>query len=227
MSELWRVVFNWASALGAGTSGANVAASVTNVLALVTAAWMFCFILVRVSRRVMATLSWSKACKEKAALFVRSASRFLFAWILSSYIYDAMGVFQLLAAPVSRISSVIAILLCAAMLAIVVWATLAWVFGIPTSESHALIAGLTGSASMTRNHPDTFTEIKDMRRSVESHLETERSKGRGHHVGDGPFAICSGDMNHSIFTMRMPQHLIHELHVSDARLISPCTNLLE
>jgi len=36
--------------------------------------------------------------------------------------------------------------LSAAMFAIVVWATLAWVFGIPTSESHALIAGLTGSA---------------------------------------------------------------------------------
>lgn len=36
--------------------------------------------------------------------------------------------------------------LCAALVAIVVWATLAWKFGIPTSESHALIAGLTGAA---------------------------------------------------------------------------------
>ncbi len=36
--------------------------------------------------------------------------------------------------------------LSAALFAIVVWATLAWVFGIPTSESHALIAGLTGGA---------------------------------------------------------------------------------
>ena len=36
--------------------------------------------------------------------------------------------------------------LSAALFAIVFWATLAWVFGIPTSESHALIAGLTGSA---------------------------------------------------------------------------------
>ncbi len=36
--------------------------------------------------------------------------------------------------------------LCAALFAIVVWATLAWVFGIPTSESHALIAGLSGAA---------------------------------------------------------------------------------
>lgn len=36
--------------------------------------------------------------------------------------------------------------LCAALFAIVVWATLAWRFGIPTSESHSLIAGLTGAA---------------------------------------------------------------------------------
>jgi len=36
--------------------------------------------------------------------------------------------------------------LCAAMIAIVLWAVAAWVFGIPTSESHALIAGLTGAA---------------------------------------------------------------------------------
>lgn len=38
------------------------------------------------------------------------------------------------------------IALSAALFAIVLWASLAWVFGIPTSESHALIAGLTGSA---------------------------------------------------------------------------------
>ncbi|NMD69798.1 inorganic phosphate transporter [Bacillus sp. DNRA2] len=36
--------------------------------------------------------------------------------------------------------------LCAAMTAIVLWAVLAWIFGIPTSESHALIAGLSGAA---------------------------------------------------------------------------------
>ena len=36
--------------------------------------------------------------------------------------------------------------LCAAMLAIVIWATAAWWFGIPTSESHALIAGISGAA---------------------------------------------------------------------------------
>lgn len=41
--------------------------------------------------------------------------------------------------------------LCAAMAAIVVWATAAWYFGIPTSESHALIAGLSGAAVAIQN----------------------------------------------------------------------------
>lgn len=38
------------------------------------------------------------------------------------------------------------VVLAAALFAIVAWATAAWYFGIPTSESHALIAGLTGAA---------------------------------------------------------------------------------
>ncbi len=38
------------------------------------------------------------------------------------------------------------IALCAALFAIVLWATAAWAFGIPTSESHALIAGISGAA---------------------------------------------------------------------------------
>jgi PiT family inorganic phosphate transporter len=40
--------------------------------------------------------------------------------------------------------------LCAGMAAVVLWATAAWRFGIPTSESHALIAGLSGAAIAIR-----------------------------------------------------------------------------
>src|SRR3990170_6642448 len=36
-----------------------------------------------------------------------------------------------------------------AMIAIVVWSTLAWWRGLPTSESHALVAGLSGAALAT------------------------------------------------------------------------------
>ncbi len=43
------------------------------------------------------------------------------------------------------------IALCAALVAIVLWATVAWWFGIPTSESHALIAGLSGAAIALNN----------------------------------------------------------------------------
>lgn len=43
------------------------------------------------------------------------------------------------------------IALCAALFAIIVWAVSAWYFGIPTSESHALIAGLSGAAIALHN----------------------------------------------------------------------------
>ena len=37
----------------------------------------------------------------------------------------------------------------AAMFAIILWSTIAWWFGLPTSESHALISGITGAALAT------------------------------------------------------------------------------
>lgn len=43
--------------------------------------------------------------------------------------------------------------LSAALFSIVFWAVLAWYFGIPTSESHALIAGLSGSAIAINGGP--------------------------------------------------------------------------
>ncbi len=43
------------------------------------------------------------------------------------------------------------IALCSAMISVVIWAVSAWRFGIPTSESHALIAGLTGASVAVNN----------------------------------------------------------------------------
>lgn len=55
------------------------------------------------------------------------------------------------------------IALMAAMFSIVVWAVAAWWFGIPTSESHALIAGLTGAAlamgGLDAVHMDQWSKV--------------------------------------------------------------------
>ncbi len=78
--------------------------------------------------------------------------------IIMSAVFNFLGVFvmSLVNATVAQtISNMVnfgsdtheaLIALCAAMFAIVVWAVMAWWFGIPTSESHALIAGLSGAA---------------------------------------------------------------------------------
>lgn len=46
--------------------------------------------------------------------------------------------------------------LCAAMASIVIWAVAAWYFGIPTSESHALVAGLAGAAIALNKNFDSI-----------------------------------------------------------------------
>ncbi len=48
-------------------------------------------------------------------------------------------------------SSDAVVALCSALFAIIIWAVTAWAFGIPTSESHALIAGLSGAAIALQN----------------------------------------------------------------------------
>ena len=89
-------------------------------------------------------------CVSTRAIGVRKA-------IVMAAVFNLLGVFVMtLIAPnvAQTVTKMVSfgtgkeslIALCAAMLAIVVWATAAWYFGIPTSESHALIAGLSGAA---------------------------------------------------------------------------------
>lgn len=46
--------------------------------------------------------------------------------------------------------------LCAGLCAVILWALIAWRFGIPTSESHALISGITGAALARRMNADAI-----------------------------------------------------------------------
>ncbi|MEI7667428.1 MAG: inorganic phosphate transporter [Erysipelotrichaceae bacterium] len=73
--------------------------------------------------------------------------------IILGAVFNFLGVFLMGTAVATTTASIVSIgsgnagliTLAAAQLAIVLWAVGAWVFGIPTSESHALIAGLMGA----------------------------------------------------------------------------------
>ena len=74
--------------------------------------------------------------------------------VLLAAVFNLLGVLLMGTAVAKTISNIIEltpgkeglITLAAAQLAIVTWSVGAWRFGIPTSESHALIAGLSGAA---------------------------------------------------------------------------------
>ena len=87
----------------------------------------------------------TRSIKPRSAIFMAAVFNFLGVFVMT-LISDKV------AATISNMvnfgtdTSSATIALCAALFAIVVWATAAWKFGIPTSESHALIAGLSGAA---------------------------------------------------------------------------------
>lgn len=54
--------------------------------------------------------------------------------------------------------------LAAAMVAVIAWGVITWIFGIPTSQSHSLIAGITGAAIALQNgiggvNPDEWVKV--------------------------------------------------------------------
>ena len=73
--------------------------------------------------------------------------------VVMATIFNLVGIMCFGSAVASTIANLInvgtgtspLIAICAAQLSIVIWSVTAWKFGIPTSESHALIAGLMGA----------------------------------------------------------------------------------
>lgn len=94
----------------------------------------------------IATCVVTRCMPPKAAILMAALFNFLGVFIMTRINNEVAVTITSMVNFGENSGRTIIIVLCAAMLAIVIWATLAWVFGIPTSESHALIAGLTGGA---------------------------------------------------------------------------------
>ncbi|MDR0889029.1 MAG: inorganic phosphate transporter [Oscillospiraceae bacterium] len=93
----------------------------------------------------IATCVSTRAMKARAAIIMAAIFDFLGVFIMTLLVPQvAATIYNMVDFSGHPGDAVTA--LCAALIAIVVWATAAWKFGIPTSESHALIAGLTGAA---------------------------------------------------------------------------------
>ncbi len=95
----------------------------------------------------IATCISTRSMKPRAAIIMAAIMNFLGVLVMTkigaSVAFTIRDMVNFSGDDVER-DSLIA--LCAALFAIVTWAVAAWYFGIPTSESHALIAGLSGAA---------------------------------------------------------------------------------
>lgn len=99
----------------------------------------------------IATCVSTRAIGVRKAIVMAAIFNFLGVFVMTSINASvAMTIYNMVDFGGDAQASLIA--LCAAMAAIVLWATAAWYFGIPTSESHALIAGLSGAAVAIQNN---------------------------------------------------------------------------
>jgi PiT family inorganic phosphate transporter len=99
----------------------------------------------------IATCISTRSIKPRAAILMAAVMNFLGIVVMTAISAQvAITIFNMVDFTVAGSGAAGAseplIALCAALFAIEIWAVAAWKFGIPTSESHALIAGLTGSA---------------------------------------------------------------------------------
>ncbi len=93
----------------------------------------------------ISTVTVTRCMKLKSALIMSAVFNFLGVFVMSA-INNSVTVTISNIVDFGADSYSASVALSAALFSIVFWAVLAWYFGIPTSESHALIAGLTGSA---------------------------------------------------------------------------------
>lgn len=93
----------------------------------------------------IATCVSTRAIGPRAAILMAAVFNFLGVFVMTMVNANvAMTIYNMVDFGGNSSDALVA--LCAALFAIVVWATAAWYFGIPTSESHALIAGISGAA---------------------------------------------------------------------------------
>ena len=93
----------------------------------------------------IATCISTRSIRPKKAIFMAAFFNFLGVFIMTLISSNvAQTIYNI--ANFGNNSVYALISLCAGLIAIVLWAVVAWLFGIPTSESHALVAGISGAA---------------------------------------------------------------------------------
>ncbi len=93
----------------------------------------------------IATVVSTRSMRPRSAILMATIFNFLGVFVMTIFQAEvAQTIYNMVDFGHDPQTSLIA--LCAALVAIVLWATAAWYFGIPTSESHALIAGISGAA---------------------------------------------------------------------------------
>lgn len=120
MISLWNNIYEWVSSMGVNSFWAQFLTSTVCVVGVIA---FGCIALVLVSgaiKRFALFNGSSNSYREKVADFIRMANRFVFTWILASFIPNAVHPFPVVAGGLSLVLNVVAMALCAATISCVI-----------------------------------------------------------------------------------------------------------
>lgn len=93
----------------------------------------------------IATCISSRTITPKKAIYLAAVMNFAGVFVMSQFSGKVVSSITHIA-DFGKDNKTAALAMCAALFSIILWAVASWFFGIPTSESHALIAALSGAA---------------------------------------------------------------------------------
>lgn len=93
----------------------------------------------------IATCIATRSLSPMSAVFLSAVFNFLGVWFITS-VNASVAMTMKNMVDFGTDTKAACYALCAALFSIILWSVAAWYFGIPTSESHSLIAGLSGAA---------------------------------------------------------------------------------
>ena len=145
----------------------------------------------------IATVVSTKALSPKKAILLAAVFNFIGVFVMTLVNATVAQTLYKIADFGSNSSQAL-IALSAGMIGIILWASVAWYFGIPTSESHALIAGISGAAIALQNSFDGIQFSEWSKVLIGLLLSTLLGFGSGFLVTKGMMRVFRhADRNHT------------------------------
>ena len=132
METIWNIIHQLATGAGLDASWAKAITSITCAATVIAVAGILSTVARMIAKRLMATKKALPSHKEKADVMIKSASWFVFSWILCAWLPETVHNSSSIAVPLARALHIVTVILCASALS----STITWLRATASTRSN-------------------------------------------------------------------------------------------